>query len=228
MNIPEFEYIADHLTEEECRHLVAALHFVSYDLPASLSAAERKVPLDVPCINLLLQWNSGKEKWEGYGKGHEEVAHRLRQLGKRDLADWLGKTVFDDLAKDVNDTLLNSPLGKTEKKNANQHLYVDREPPSEEEEWTALDSILWVALFSCICLTLLVFVNIIRISRKRASLRKAARKDEMKNLIRNDGGTDTEEEIYNVEKSSSRNKKQRHSDLVQLSTIIESCPSTAN
>ncbi|XP_072394810.1 uncharacterized protein [Diabrotica undecimpunctata] len=103
LNTAELQYLADHLTKEECRRLIAAAHFNSYEEPAVLGQAERKVPKDLTCIQLLHHWNS--EPNEGKGETHEVLAHRLRQMGKYKLADWLGRTVFHELAVDLNKTM---------------------------------------------------------------------------------------------------------------------------
>ncbi|XP_048478175.1 uncharacterized protein LOC125488769 [Plutella xylostella] len=149
MNIPEFQFLANHLTPQECRQLVASLHFVSHELPEALIEAEAKVPEDVPCIHLLLHWNSGKEKWEGHGKTHEDVALRLRQLGKTVLADWLGKTVFHQLAKDINDSMLNKPFDAGTDLTVKTKPFKDKEL-NDDDEWTVFDSILWVYVFSLV------------------------------------------------------------------------------
>lgn len=39
INLSELEYIASHLDPFECRRLIAALHYNSYELPKSLSGA---------------------------------------------------------------------------------------------------------------------------------------------------------------------------------------------
>lgn len=63
------------------------------------SILERKISKDVPCLNALLHWNSAPG--EGKGETHEAIEHRLRQLGRYDLADWLGRTVFHQLGEDL-------------------------------------------------------------------------------------------------------------------------------
>lgn len=63
----------------------------------------RKIEKDVECIDLLHHWNS--EEGEGKGETHEVLEHRLRQMGKVELADWLGKTIFRELAEDLNRSL---------------------------------------------------------------------------------------------------------------------------
>ncbi|KAJ8948438.1 hypothetical protein NQ318_007961, partial [Aromia moschata] len=103
LNTAELQYLADHLTPEECRRLIAAAHFKSYQEPNALDQAERKVSKDVPCIALLHHWNS--QQGEGKGETHELLEHRLRQMEKNELADWLGRTVFHELAVDLNRSL---------------------------------------------------------------------------------------------------------------------------
>lgn len=39
------------------------------------------------------------------------MSHRLRQLNRNDLADWLGKKVFQSLGKDIEKSL-NRPFGE--------------------------------------------------------------------------------------------------------------------
>lgn len=56
-------------------------------------------------MRLLLHWNS--EYGEGLGETHEVVGHRLRQIGRHDLADWLGKTVFHELGQEMKRSLDN-------------------------------------------------------------------------------------------------------------------------
>ncbi|RZC41116.1 L-xylulose reductase, partial [Asbolus verrucosus] len=103
LNFAELEYLADHLLPEECRRLVAAAHFKSYMEPNFLDQAERAIPKDEPCLQLLLHWNSAEG--EGRGETHEALEHRLRQMGKYELADWLGKTVFHQLGEDLENSL---------------------------------------------------------------------------------------------------------------------------
>ena len=54
---------------------------------------------DIPCIRHLAHWNSSPA--EGKGKTHEALAHRLRQINRNDLADWLGKSAFMQIGKDL-------------------------------------------------------------------------------------------------------------------------------
>ncbi|KAF5282904.1 hypothetical protein FQR65_LT14181 [Abscondita terminalis] len=115
LNLPELQYLADHLHPEECRRLIASLHFNTYEEPHALDVAEVNVSKDLPCIRMLLHWNS--QPGEGKGETHEVLQHRLRQIGRVDLADWIGKTVFHELGQEMLDDLkhpfddvINSPF----------------------------------------------------------------------------------------------------------------------
>ncbi|XP_032667929.1 uncharacterized protein LOC116842611 [Odontomachus brunneus] len=72
-----------------------------------LCGKERKVDEEIPCLRQLLHWN--EHPAEGRGKTHAAIVHRLRQIGRDDLADWLGKTAFKQLGKDLNDAIAPSP-----------------------------------------------------------------------------------------------------------------------
>ncbi|CAL7936061.1 unnamed protein product [Xylocopa violacea] len=114
VNFNELEYLAARLNPFECRRLIAALHYTSYELPKTLAGAERNVDDDVPCIRHLLHWNSSPN--EGRGDTHEVLTHRLRQINRNDLADWLGKSAFRQLGKDLDRAMVKAfdELGKEE------------------------------------------------------------------------------------------------------------------
>ncbi|XP_034937326.1 uncharacterized protein [Chelonus insularis] len=116
VNIGELQYLAIHLDPYECRRLIAALHYTSYDLPKDISGAVRKVHEDIPCFQHLLHWNTSPT--EGRGKTHADLVLRLRQLNRKDLADWLSKIVFQKLGKDVVRSIDKSfeELGQTDNK----------------------------------------------------------------------------------------------------------------
>ncbi|XP_076649848.1 uncharacterized protein LOC143357317 [Halictus rubicundus] len=99
INVNELEYLAARLNPFECRRLIAALHYTTHELPNNLAEAERNVDDDVPCIRHLIHWNSSPA--EGKGKTHEALTHRLRQINRNDLANWLGKSTFTQLGKDL-------------------------------------------------------------------------------------------------------------------------------
>ncbi|XP_014210085.1 uncharacterized protein LOC106640525 [Copidosoma floridanum] len=109
VNLSELEYLAARLGPRECRSLAAALHYDSFELPNDLAKASRKVDPSLPCLRHLLHWNNGLG--EGRGRSHELLERRLRQLGRKDLADWLGRTVFAELSKDLL-RVVDEPLGK--------------------------------------------------------------------------------------------------------------------
>lgn len=62
---------------------------------------------EISCLRQLLHWN--EHPAEGRGKTHAAIVHRLRQLRRDDLADWLGKTAFKQLGQDLNNVIVSSP-----------------------------------------------------------------------------------------------------------------------
>ncbi|KAF9813772.1 hypothetical protein SFRURICE_007927 [Spodoptera frugiperda] len=168
INIQELVYIADHLTAVECRRLFASLHFASYNLPVTLSDAEKKVPTDVPCVKLLIKWNSGNETYEGKGKTHALVEHRLRQLGKNELADCLGKLVFHKLAKHINKSLEDESYFEVLKTGINHTIFEDKDSRFAGQRWTTIDSILSVTLCSMLCITVSAFYRMLKLTFRRA------------------------------------------------------------
>lgn len=75
----------------------------------SISYPERKIDEDIPCLRQLLHWNNSPS--EGVGSTHEDLEHRLRQINRHDLANWLGKTVFKELGTDIEKSL-KKPFGE--------------------------------------------------------------------------------------------------------------------
>ncbi|XP_020288535.1 uncharacterized protein LOC109857048 isoform X2 [Pseudomyrmex gracilis] len=159
VNLSELEYLAARLDPLECRRLIAALHYTTYDLPKSLASAERKVDEEIPCLRQLLHWNSSPA--EGRGKTHAAIIHRLRQLNRNDLADWLGKTAFKELGKDLNDAIQRSfdELAKEETETSTflTTLKTMAWTHEEEDSWFPIDTIL-TALVLGLLGTLIVLI----------------------------------------------------------------------
>ncbi|KAF9411435.1 hypothetical protein HW555_009782 [Spodoptera exigua] len=211
INVQELVYIADHLTAAECRRLFASLHFASYKLPATLSDAEKKVPKDVPCIKLLMKWNSGNKTFEGKGKTHAVVEHRLRQLGKHELADWLGKLVFHKLAKHINKSLEDESYFEAQKSgtNNNQTYFEDKDSRFTGQRWTTIDSILSVTLCSMLCMTVSAFYRMLKLTFRRAKAKRntCKEREEMVDLM-SAVSVDSDQETlyeYDVENGKANN-----------------------
>ncbi|KYB25994.1 hypothetical protein TcasGA2_TC034023 [Tribolium castaneum] len=168
LNFAELKYLSDHLLPEECRRLVAAAHFKSYMLPNELWQAEQALPKDESCIDLLLHWNSAVG--EGRGDTHETLEHRLRQMGRYDLADWLGRTVFHQLGEDLERSLTEGLGDLANETTAADNFsmptlvpFVEYSDPSGD--WGPFDTIclllvgaLIIAIFGICCYTL--YLNI--------------------------------------------------------------------
>lgn len=200
INAGELQYIADHLTLEECRTLVAAAHFKSYEKPNALDQAERKIPKDESCIDLLYHWNS----IEGKGETHEELEHRLRQMQKYELADWLGRTVFNKLVEDSNRSL---EIGLEKFATEESTSEIDQIAPSlapviepEESSWTLIDSFLWALIIGLILvisgLCFIVCWNAcVRWAKKRKERKVKLKKFKSYKLLENESGSESEDKF---------------------------------
>ncbi|KAI5644872.1 hypothetical protein NE865_03218 [Phthorimaea operculella] len=155
MTLEQLKFIASRLKETECRRLIASLYFASYELPssASLTMAEKNVPENVSCIELLLKWNCGDAIWEGEGKTHTDVERRLRQIGKETLADWLSVTAFHQMARDIDEHLLDKSYFETTLEPYTLKLFQDSKSTGHRISWVAFDLV--------ICITLVVLPIII-------------------------------------------------------------------
>lgn len=159
MNIPELRYIANHLTLKECRRVVASLHFEANDMPALL---EQKVPDGVPCIKLLIKWNGE----EGKTKTHEDIARELRLIGRYDVADWLGVTLFHKLSDDLDDALLNS-FSDTDENEDDVYPRFKNTSYDSRRQWVMIDSVLYVLLMGIIGAILLTLWRMLVLSFSR-------------------------------------------------------------
>lgn len=198
VNLPEYIYIADHLTDEECRKLYAALHYISYELPEDFPQAEKQIPEDVPCIKLLMQWNGGDEKYEGKRKTHYDIEHRLRQMGKSDIADWLGKTVFHNIGKELNRTHADPVFIDDKRKHKGLKIFKDKSSKHFGEGWTTIDTILCVLLMGLLVVTLSAFIRMLSVSWSKSSSSKDKDEEEMIDLL-SAGSVDSDQETYESE-----------------------------
>lgn len=181
MNNEQLKHIANHLTEKDCRRLIASLHFSSYELPANLTKYEAKIP-KAPCIDLILQYSEGNEPWQGENKTHEQISRRLRQIGKSDLANWVGKTVFHQLAKDINDTLLQNPFAEYRTQSALNTKLLNDKDTFVETEWDNIDIMLWMALVSLLASLAFSCCRILYLSCFR--IKRRSTNEEMRALLK--------------------------------------------
>lgn len=191
VNLEHLKYLANHLLESECKKLVALLYSTSYDIPSALSIAIKAIP-DETCIKLLIKWNSGREKGEGATKTHVDIAHRLRQLKRNDLAEWLAKSIFRKLSNDVKgipDTKFDSDL----KENTKYRLSKDK-IISNEDPWTYFDSILWIVLASLLVLTVITLCKLLYLCLTRPVAKQKI--EEEVNLLNRDSIDSDQDTIY--------------------------------
>ena len=218
INLKELQYLADHLTGEECRRLFASLYFDSYDLPVDLSDAEDEIPRNIPCIRLLVKWNKGIESWEGRGDTHDIVKRRLNQLGYCDLADWFDRTVYHQLGKQLNKSLEVEPSFEA-KPLTTPKVFKDSEKKFDGKHWSKLDSVLSVALFGLVFVTLAAFGRMLKLSFKRTKVRRSSPKhaDELVDLISAGSMESDQEIVYELDvENRKRSRISFEDDLIKL------------
>lgn len=102
---------------------------------------------------MLIHWNS--EKGQGRGETHEVIEHRLRQMGRLKLADWLGKTVFHQLGKDL-ERSFDDPFRNLDKEEDRGRKYTPVEQLAEAgdpTEWLPIDTIFYSIVAILLVLT---------------------------------------------------------------------------
>lgn len=103
MNIHEMVYVANKLTEKECKKLAEALHRKTFQLWKPVTGEHEP---NKTCLYLLLKW----DRTEGRGKTFIDLAIRLRQIGRPDIATTLSKTVYHEKADALKRKFLDDPF----------------------------------------------------------------------------------------------------------------------
>ena len=154
INIHQLQMVADHLSKEECRKLVEALHQTSIFLETDITGENEP---DRSCIFLLLRW----ERTEGNGKTFADLALRLGQIGRRDLANRLSKAIYNEESDELKRTFLDQPFKKNIPKNSFLLAQDDIEDkdlrPAEGETSTGLAPWELVSIIlGALCVTLII------------------------------------------------------------------------
>ena len=105
INIHQLQMVADHLEQAECRQLAEALHEKKTFLQKQPTGEDEP---EKPCIFLLLRW----DRTEGHGKTFNDLALRLGQIGRRDLANKLSKAIYHEESEELQRTFLDQPFKK--------------------------------------------------------------------------------------------------------------------
>ena len=111
INIHQLQMVADHLEPAECRQLVEALHEHKTFLEKQPTGEAEP---NKPCIFLLLRW----DRTEGHGKTFNDLALRLSQIGRGDLANKLSKSIYNEESDELKRTFLGQPFKKNIPKNS--------------------------------------------------------------------------------------------------------------
>lgn len=114
-------------------------------------------PKGVSCLRLLEHWNTH----EGKRQSFHQLALRLRQLGKKDVADRLAKSVSSEKIAEVQESFLSDPFKSRIHTNSpllQESPHVETpEPKSEEvQHWSAFETI--VCVFIMLTGVLLLFI----------------------------------------------------------------------
>ena len=124
--------VADHLTLAECRRVSEGLH--SKHVVPNHNFTGKREP-NKPCIALLLHWDRN----EGRGKSFIDLPLRLKQIGRKDLADRLSKAVYGEETEAVRQKFFNFQFEPYYNKEStmlvrSHNIVVNRRPRGEQNE----------------------------------------------------------------------------------------------
>ena len=153
--------IADHLNQSECRELSEALKMKHFRLEHPLTGDGEP---DVPCIELLRHW----DRHEGKHKTFQDLALRLTEMNRKDLADKLSNTVYKEKSDAVKRLFLDDPFKKIIHTNspllveASTKMQMTSLPEPTSDDWSTLETVSVICLFiSCICIYGMIFKHFV-------------------------------------------------------------------
>lgn len=124
LNFKELQFVAGELEVDECRKLAESLHkkeLFTENKPKFTGGHEP----NKTCLFLLLKY----DRTEGKGKTFLNLAIRLRQIGRHDIAEKLSKKVYHEKALALKEKFLNDPYRKMIRKNS---FLLDDEKPKKK------------------------------------------------------------------------------------------------
>ncbi|XP_014247589.1 uncharacterized protein LOC106665601 isoform X2 [Cimex lectularius] len=136
ITLAELEYVADHLSSVECSKLIIALQM---DKGKNLEDCEPECismeSMLQSCLANLIQWNS-----KAADETQADLSRRLLQIGRKDLGNWLTRTVFDELGYHINESIVKDPFKEM----------------AHEDHWMPIDTIIIVVIGSVCCVLLVI------------------------------------------------------------------------
>ncbi|XP_035213065.1 uncharacterized protein LOC118186973 [Stegodyphus dumicola] len=168
--------VADNLKLDECKKLAESLQEDKFKMDHTPSGHTE--PEGVSCIRLLEHWNTHHGKRQSF----HQLALRLKQLGKDDLANRLAMSVTDEKVAEVQENFLKDPFKSKIHTNSpllQESRHVERPPVLvvPDTKWTTLDVLEMVVLILISillvlfgCLTIIRFFLPDSFARIRASL----------------------------------------------------------
>ncbi|XP_054720854.1 uncharacterized protein LOC129230477 [Uloborus diversus] len=135
INPQQLQMVADSLKMNECRKLSESLHQQEFKMDHDPTG--NLEPKDVSCLRLLEHWNTHEGKDETF----HQLALRLRQLGRKDIADRLSESVSDEKVHEVRETFLDDPFKSRIHTNSpllQESPHVETQLPTQiiDDQWT--------------------------------------------------------------------------------------------
>ncbi|XP_014247587.1 uncharacterized protein LOC106665601 isoform X1 [Cimex lectularius] len=157
ITLAELEYVADHLSSVECSKLIIALQM---DKGKNLEDCEPECismeSMLQSCLANLIQWNS-----KAADETQADLSRRLLQIGRKDLGNWLTRTVFDELGYHINESIVKDPfkemvMPSPSNESRKKSNFVDMDFTAHEDHWMPIDTIIIVVIGSVCCVLLVI------------------------------------------------------------------------
>lgn len=149
LNFKELQYIAGQLEPHECRKLSESLHDKKLFTTEKHKLTGNHEP-NKTCLFLLLKY----DRSEGRGKSFQDLAIRLRQIGRPDLAGRLSQLVYHEKAREIKKDFLDDPYREMIRKNS---FMLDEEKPKKKiSKGESESSFNWEAFWVCVAIMALV------------------------------------------------------------------------
>ena len=106
VNVHEIQYVADHVTSTQCRHLLDELYKTRRVTESERPTDTRTRDRHIPCIVQLLKWN----EQDGSKHSFHGLADALRKIGRADLSGKLSRKVYGEKVSAVKEAFLDDPF----------------------------------------------------------------------------------------------------------------------
>ncbi|PVD31637.1 hypothetical protein C0Q70_07054 [Pomacea canaliculata] len=104
LNLRQLQFVSDHLTPKECDELALALTETGVQVIPPVH--EKSAQHEKPCLVMLTDWSRGK----GQNQTVDELALRLHEIGRPDVAQRLSKAVYGETNFQLHRFFLDDPF----------------------------------------------------------------------------------------------------------------------